>query len=154
MKKRFVIKEKLQYIISTIEQHQQKGTIMAESTALGDKIRALREVKKQSDPRFSQRKFAEMLNLSPTYLNKVESGELVPAAETIMRIADRLDADRDELLALAEKVDPDLNNIILEKPKAMAAFLRTASGMSEEQLTRFRTYMEAEKKASAPEEGK
>lgn len=154
MKKRFVIKEKLQYIISTIEQHQQKGTIMAESTALGDKIRALREVKKQSDPRFSQRKFAEMLNLSPTYLNKVESGELVPAAETIMRIADLLDADRDELLALAEKVDPDLNNIILEKPKAMAAFLRTASGMSEEQLTRFRTYMEAEKKASAPEEGK
>ena len=154
MKKRFVIKEKLQYIISAIEQHQQKGTIMAESTALGDKIRALREVKKQSDPRFSQRKFAEMLNLSPTYLNKVESGELVPAAETIMRIADLLDADRDELLALAEKVDPDLNNIILEKPKAMAAFLRTASGMSEEQLTRFRTYMEAEKKASAPEEGK
>ena len=71
-----------------------------------------------------------------------------------MRIADLLDADRDELLALAEKVDPDLNNIILEKPKAMAAFLRTASGMSEEQLTRFRTYMEAEKKASAPEEGK
>ena len=68
MKKRFVIKEKLQYIISTIEQHQQKGTIMAESTALGDKIRALREVKKQSDPRFSQRKFAEMLNLSPTIL--------------------------------------------------------------------------------------
>ena len=154
MKKRFVIKEKLQYIISTVEQHQQKGTIMAESTALGDKIRALREVKKQSDPRFSQRKFAEMLNLSPTYLNKVESGELVPAAETIMRIADLLDADRDELLALAEKVDPDLNNIILEKPKAMAAFLRTASGMSEEQLTRFRTYMEAEKKSSAPEEGK
>ena len=127
---------------------------MAESTALGDKIRALREVKKQSDPRFSQRKFAEMLNLSPTYLNKVESGELVPAAETIMRIADLLDADRDELLALAEKVDPDLNNIILEKPKAMAAFLRTASGMSEEQLTRFRTYMEAEKQASAPGEGK
>ena len=41
---------------------------MAESTALGDKIRALREVKKQSDPRFSQRKFAEMLNLSPTIL--------------------------------------------------------------------------------------
>ena len=154
MKKRFVIKEKLQYIISTIEQHQQKGTIMAESTALGDKIRALREVKKQSDPRFSQRKFAEMLNLSPTYLNKVESGELVPAAETIMRIADLLDADRDELLALAEKVDPDLNNIILEKPKAMAAFLRTASGMSEEQLTRFRTYMEEEKQASAPGEGK
>ena len=142
------MKEKLQYIISTVEQHQQKGTIMAESNALGDKIRALREVKKQSDPRFSQRKFAEMLNLSPTYLNKVESGELVPAAETIIRIADLLDADRDELLALAEKVDPALNAIILEKPKAMAAFLRTASGMSEAQLAQFQRFMEAEKKAT------
>ena len=147
-KKIFVMKEKLQYIISTVEQHQQKGTIMVESNALGDKIRALREVKKQSDPRFSQRKFAEMLNLSPTYLNKVESGELVPAAETIIRIADLLDADRDELLALAEKVDPALNAIILEKPKAMAAFLRTASGMSEAQLAQFQRFMEAEKKAT------
>ena len=46
------MKKKLQYIISTVERHQQKGTIMAESNALGDKTRAPREVKKQSDPRF------------------------------------------------------------------------------------------------------
>ena len=65
-----------------------------------------------------------------------------------MRIADLLDADRDELLALAEKVDPALNDIILEKPKAMAAFLRTASGMSEAQLAQFQRFMEAEKKAT------
>ena len=52
------------------------------------------------------------------------------------------------LLALAEKVDPALNDIILEKPKAMAAFLRTASGMSEAQLAQFQRFMEAEKKAT------
>ena len=125
---------------------------MAASNALGDKIRALREVKKQSDSRFSQRKFAEMLSLSPTYLNKVEAGELIPAADTIIRIADLLDINRDELLGLAEKVDPSLNAIILEKPKAMAAFLRTASGMSEAQLAQFQRFMVAEKKATAEAE--
>ena len=125
---------------------------MAASNALGDKIRALREVKKQSDPRFSQRKFAELLSLRPTYLNKVEAGELIPAADTIIRIADLLDINRDELLGLAEKVDPALNAIILEKPKAMAAFLRTASGMSEAQLAQFQRFMEAEKKATAEAE--
>lgn len=125
---------------------------MAANNALGDKIRALREVKKQSDPRFSQRKFAEMLSLSPTYLNKVEAGELIPAADTIIRIADLLDINRDELLGLAEKVDPALNAIILENPKAMAAFLRTASGMSEAQLAQFQRFMEAEKKATAEAE--
>ena len=125
---------------------------MAASNALGDKIRTLREVKKQSDPRFSQRTFAEMLSLSPTYLNKVEAGELIPAADTIIRIADLLDINRDELLGLAEKVDPALNAIILEKPKAMAAFLRTASGMSEAQLAQFQRFMEAEKKATAEAE--
>ena len=119
---------------------------MAGSTTLGNRIRELRNAKKVEDPRFSQRKFSEMLDLSPTYLSRVEGDELIPAAETIKKIAIALGTDPDELLALAEKVDPELNGIILEKPKAMAAFLRTASGMSESQLDRFRMYMEAEKK--------
>ena len=118
---------------------------MAGSTTLGDRIRELRNAKKQEDPRFSQRRFSEMLDLSPTYLSRVEGDELIPAADTIKKIAIALGTDPDELLALAEKVDPELNGIILEKPKAMAAFLRTASGMSEAQLDRFRMYMEAEK---------
>lgn len=119
---------------------------MAGSTTLGDRIRELRNAKKQEDPHFSQRKFSEMLDLSPTYLSRVEGDELIPAAETIKKIAIALGTNPDELLALAEKVDPELNGIILERPKAMAAFLRTASGMSEDQLDRFRRYMEAEKK--------
>ena len=119
---------------------------MAGTTTLGDRIRELRNAKKQEDPRFSQRKFSEMLDLSPTYLSRVEGDELIPAAETIKKIAIALGTNPDELLALAEKVDPELNGIILERPKAMAAFLRTASGMSEDQLDRFRRYMEAEKK--------
>ena len=119
---------------------------MAGSTTLGDRIRELRNAKKLEDPRFSQRGFSEMLNLSPTYLSRVEGDELIPAADTIKRMAVALGTNPDELLALAEKVDPELNGIILERPKAMAAFLRTASGMSETQLDRFRMYMEAEKK--------
>ena len=64
-------------------------------------------------------------------------------AELLKRIAALLDTDPDILLALGEKVDPDLNQIIVEKPQAMASFLRTASGLSDQQLTKLRGYMDA-----------
>lgn len=93
----------------------------------GDKIRALREAKKVKDPSFSLRQFASAAGISATFLSKVETGEFPPpAAETIKRIAELLEVNADELLALAGKVDPDLPEIIREKPKALADFLRTA----------------------------
>jgi len=40
-----------------------------------------------------------------------------------------LRVDPDELLALAGKVDPELEKIISQKPRAMARLLRTVHGM-------------------------
>lgn len=97
----------------------------------GRRIRQLREEKKIRDPRFSLRKFAEAVGISPTFLSKVEVGEFVPPSpEKIKKMAELLGIDADELLALAGKVDPALSDIIKEQPKAMADFLRTAKDMN------------------------
>ena len=97
----------------------------------GRRIRELREAKKLVDPRFSLRKFAEAVGISATFLSKVETGEFAPPGpEKIKKMAELLGVDGDELLALANKVAPDLSDIIKGQPKAVADFLRTARDMN------------------------
>lgn len=108
---------------------------MSGNLAFGQRIRELREARKRTDPSFSLRKFATAVGISPTFLSKIETGEFdPPKAEKIIKMAELLGVDADELLALAEKVAPELTDIIREKPMAVADFLRTTRGMSAEQL--------------------
>ncbi len=101
----------------------------------GNKIRKLRDAKKAIDPKFSLRQFALAVDISATYLSRIENGDFdPPSSETIKKMASLLETDTDELLALAGKTDPDLHKIIMEKPKMMADFLRKASGISEKEL--------------------
>ncbi len=108
---------------------------MSGNPVFGQRIRDLREARKRTDPSFSLRKFAKAVGISPTFLSKIETGEFdPPAADKIIRMAELLEIDADELLAIAEKVDPELTEIIRERPVAMADFLRTTRGMSAEKL--------------------
>lgn len=107
---------------------------MSGNKAFGDLIRRRRQEKQKGDPSYSLRQFAKKVGLSPTFVSKMEKGEFdPPSVDKIKRIAQSLDLDTDELLNLAKKLDPELQEIINEK-RAMADFLRTASGLSEEKL--------------------
>ena len=107
------------------------------SEEFGRRVRELREAKKRMDPAFSLRRFAQAVGLSATFLSRVETGEAPPPnAENVKKMATLLDTDPDELLALAGKVDPELSEIIREKPRVMADLLRTAreEGLTEEDI--------------------
>ena len=98
----------------------------------GATIRGLREKRG-----IGLRQFARMIEVSATYLSKIEREELHPPAEDrVTEMARLLEQDADELLALAGKVAADLNEIIRSQPREMALFLRTASGMSGQELER------------------
>ena len=98
--------------------------------SFGATIRALREEK-----RIGLRQFAKILGMSATYLSKIERDELSPPAEErVKEIARLLERDPDELLALAGKVDSELNAIIRNQPREMALLLRTARGSSGHKL--------------------
>lgn len=104
---------------------------MAGNPEFGRRIRQLREARKKDDASYSLRKFAEAIGISPTFLSKVEKGEFDPPAPgRIKKMAELLEVDADELLALARKMDPDLKEIIQDQPKAMADFLRTARDLN------------------------
>jgi len=57
-----------------------------------------------------------------------------PAEDRVKEIARLLGQDPDELLALAGKVASDLNEIIRNRPRETASFLRSTSGLSGKEL--------------------
>jgi HTH-type transcriptional regulator, competence development regulator len=83
------------------------------------------------------REMAKMIGVSPTYLSKIERGDFDPPAEDkVRKIAEIIDRDPDELLALAGRVASDLTDIIRQRPREMADFLRTAKGLTGEEMVR------------------
>jgi transcriptional regulator with XRE-family HTH domain len=94
--------------------------------SFGDLLRERRLAKAATDPSYSLRKLAQRVGIEPSYLSKIERGEQAPPGEeTIGRIADELDEDRDVLLALAGKVSGDLLEIIRQRPALIADLLRS-----------------------------
>ncbi len=81
------------------------------------------------------REMAKKIGVSATYLSKIERDEFPPPAEDkVRKIAKILGRDVDQLLALAGRVSSDLSDIIRERPRELAALLRTAKGLTAKDL--------------------
>ena len=84
---------------------------------------------------FSLRKFAKLAGVSPTYLSQVEPGNNdPPTAECVTRMAELLEENPDEWIALAGRVPDDLAEIIQRQPTKFADHLLEANGPTAEQL--------------------
>jgi len=78
----------------------------------------------------TQVEVAEKANVGHTYICRIENGHArPPSPETIVRVADALDADADELLALAGKVAPDVEQILIEHPDLMGMVREKANAV-------------------------
>jgi transcriptional regulator with XRE-family HTH domain len=78
--------------------------IVSEAKTFGNTIRDLRI----NNTRYSLREFARLLDVSASYMSDVENDRRTPPKEeTIIRIAELLKADVNELLAIARKMPPE-----------------------------------------------
>ncbi|SRR6266702_1881254 len=85
----------------------------------------LRELRKQRE--ISQRDLAAMVAVDFTYISKLESGsQPPPSALTIHYIAQVLEADENELMALAGKIPDGLRQAMKENP-LLAELVRVLS---------------------------
>lgn len=92
----------------------------------GGYIRKRREKLRKSDREYSVRKVAGRIGIEPSYLSKIERGELPPPSEeAIYRLAAELDENPDVLLGMAGKVSKDLQKIICGRPSLFADLIRT-----------------------------
>jgi len=95
-------------------------------------IRRRREAKE-----IGLREMAKMIEVSPTYLSKIERDEFPPPAEDkVNAIAKILECDADDLLARAGRVSTDISDIIKRHPKELAALLRTTKDLTAEDIVR------------------
>jgi HTH-type transcriptional regulator, competence development regulator len=94
-------------------------------SGFGSFIRERHEFLREQDPRFSVRQVAGRIAVEPSYLSKVERGEVAPPSEeTIVRLAAELKLETDVLLAMAGKVSSDLLEVIRRRPLLFAALIR------------------------------
>ncbi len=95
---------------------------------------------------YSLRKFAELVDVSPTYLSLVETGkaEYAPSSERVRKMAEVLGEKADKWIALAGRMPKDVEQIIRNKPESMPALLRAAKGLSAERLRKLTEQIERE----------
>ena len=94
-------------------------------TKLGTFLRERRESLRVGDRRYSVRQVADRVGVQPSYLSKVERGEVSPPSEdTLVRLARDLDVDPDLLLAMAGKVSSDLLDAIRRRPLLFGELIR------------------------------
>ena len=81
----------------------------------GQRVRSLRLEKK-----LTLRGLAEKVGVGFTYISKVENSKLdfadYPGYALIVKLAQALEADEDELLILAEKIPHKIRRRVLERP--------------------------------------
>ena len=81
---------------------------MEEAQKFGSRLRELR-----IQAGMSQRELADRVNVDFTYLSKIEKGATPPpSSKVILRLAENLDTDQDELLILADKIPPDIAELL------------------------------------------
>jgi HTH-type transcriptional regulator, competence development regulator len=74
------------------------------------------------------RRLAKLLDVTPSYLSRIEAGVVPPPKEEkIQKLAELLDLNSDQLLASADKVSSDLLEIIRQDPIRMADLIRTSA---------------------------
>ena len=104
-----------------------------------------RRIREEKD--YGLRELAKLIGVSATYLSQVERGELPPPTEPrVVKTAELLEVDKDELLALAGRVASDLEEIIRDKPRGTADLLRQVRAMSDEELSKLNRQLRKDKK--------
>ena len=107
------------------------------ANAFAKLIRGQREGLHSLDAQFGLRRIAAEIGIQPSYLSKVERGLVPPPSDaTIVRLAKALALDRDELLALAGKISPDVRRTILKRPRLLAGLVRQFAKVPDQAVLR------------------
>jgi transcriptional regulator with XRE-family HTH domain len=86
----------------------------------------LRELRSQTG--LGIKRVAPELGITYTYLSKLETNQVRPSAELVDRMATYYGYDRDLLLIAADRVPPDILEILREHPGDAIAYLRSTFG--------------------------
>ena len=79
------------------------------------------------------RELGRAVGVTGMHISNLEKGKSAPSAELVMKLAEALQANVDELLYLADQVSPEVVDVIHQNPLAIPNFLRSAKNLTPEQ---------------------
>ena len=79
------------------------------------------------------RELGRSVGVTGMHISNLEKGKSAPSAELVLKLAETLEANVDELLYLADQVSPEVVDVIHQNPLAIPNFLRSAKNLTPEQ---------------------
>ncbi len=70
------------------------------------------------------KKLSSHLNISHSYISKLENNKSLPSEEFIRKISEIFEYDKEELMIRAGRLPEDILNILRENPKEATQYLR------------------------------
>jgi HTH-type transcriptional regulator, competence development regulator len=115
-------------------------------SALGTETFGQRIRRRRREDKLSQRKLAELVGVDFTYLSKLENDQQgqSPGEELVVKLAEQLHDDSEELLALAGKVPVEALRTLAREDADFARFLRRLSAVpADDKRGRLRQVLES-----------
>ena len=119
---------------------------MSNEATFGQRVQALRVEK-----RMGIRELGRALDISAMHISNLEKGKSMPSSDLVERIAAELQGDLDELLHLADQLDPAVVNVIQSNPYTVPSLLRSAKNLTPEQWAKLQKQVEKMAKTNATE---
>lgn len=101
---------------------------MARKTTFSDRLKALR-----TDKHMGIRELGRAVDVTGMHISNLEKRKSAPSSDLVRKLAEVLDANVDELLYLADQVDPEVVDVIHGNPLTVPSFLRSAKNLTPEQ---------------------
>lgn len=121
-------------------------TDMSNEATFGQRVQALRVEK-----RMGIRELGRALDISAMHISNLEKGKSMPSSDLVEKIAAELQGDLDELLHLADQLDPAVVDVIQSNPYTVPSLLRSAKNLTPEQWAKLQKQVEKMAKANATE---
>ena len=119
---------------------------MSNEATFGQRVQTLRVEK-----RMGIRELGRALDISAMHISNLEKGKSMPSSDLVEKIAAELQGDLDELLHLADQLDPAVVNVIQSNPYTVPSLLRTAKNLTPQQWAKLQKQVEKMAKANATE---
>ena len=87
----------------------------------------------RAEKRMGVRELGRAVGISAMHISNLEKGKSMPSAELVEKLAAELEGDLDQLLHLADQIDPAVVDVIQSNPQVVPSFLRSAKNLTPEQ---------------------
>lgn len=87
----------------------------------------------RDDKRIGVRELGRAVGVTGMHISNMEKGKSLPSPALIVKLAEALDTDVDEMSHRADHIAPEVVGVIQNQPKSVPSFLRSAKDLTAEQ---------------------